>query len=547
MLSRQVRGVERVFACSHEAAALGVVREQPLAEVKGLGNLGMVVVAHDPHADQEALARWAEYCERFSPLVGMDDAPHPDSLLLDITATARLSHGEAIRQAPPAFSMHGPWFRDGEAALVQEAVDGFAHRRFRIRAAVADTPAGAWAIAHFHGAFLIRRSPVLLIPPGETPGALRLLPIESLRLPARTAELLHELGIDLLGQLAALRREELASRFGPELLRRWDRATGVQPEPLAAVRPKPEFTAAWEPEQPVRRLATIHAALEPLVERLARDLLAAGRGAIHIECRFDCLPAARGGGRAVYRPDGRSSTTAPQADHSDVFPPRRLRIGLFRPTADVKHLLGLLHLKLEQEPLAGPVAGVEIAVLETGLLVPRQMPLFAGAPADGNDRPGGDALTQLIERLSSRLGRRAVCSVRLLPDAQPERAWRGEPLVSGPGRKRAGKMPAGEPPPRPLIVFSQPAALQSIPMVDVHGFGSTFHGEPSVCPLARIDFEGDEHRVVGSWGPERIETGWWRGRPIARDYYRVETAAGRRLWLFRQLDTGRWFVHGVFD
>jgi protein ImuB len=50
-----------------------------------------------------------------------------------------------------------------------------------------------------------------------------------------------------------------------------------------------------------------------------------------------------------------------------------------------------------------------------------------------------------------------------------------------------------------------------------------------------------------TWGPERIETGWWRGQAVGRDYYRVETTDGRRFWIFRNLEDNRWFLHGVFD
>ena len=49
------------------------------------------------------------------------------------------------------------------------------------------------------------------------------------------------------------------------------------------------------------------------------------------------------------------------------------------------------------------------------------------------------------------------------------------------------------------------------------------------------------------WGPERIETGWWMGRHVRRDYFRVETSAGLRFWLFRQAGEDRWFLHGVFE
>ena len=57
----------------------------------------------------------------------------------------------------------------------------------------------------------------------------------------------------------------------------------------------------------------------------------------------------------------------------------------------------------------------------------------------------------------------------------------------------------------------------------------------------------EEYKVVGCWGPERIETGWWRGQDIHRDYYIVETDAGTRLWIFRRHEDGRWFLHGSFE
>jgi protein ImuB len=66
-------------------------------------------------------------------------------------------------------------------------------------------------------------------------------------------------------------------------------------------------------------------------------------------------------------------------------------------------------------------------------------------------------------------------------------------------------------------------------------------------PPVRFTWRRRAHQVVAQRGPERIETGWWRGRTARRDYYRVETALGQRYWLFRRLDDGRWFLHGVFE
>jgi protein ImuB len=48
-------------------------------------------------------------------------------------------------------------------------------------------------------------------------------------------------------------------------------------------------------------------------------------------------------------------------------------------------------------------------------------------------------------------------------------------------------------------------------------------------------------------GPERIETGWWDGHDVRRDYYVAWTRAGIRLWIFRERPPGGgWFLHGVF-
>ncbi|MCG8081944.1 MAG: DNA polymerase Y family protein, partial [Candidatus Thiodiazotropha taylori] len=45
---------------------------------------------------------------------------------------------------------------------------------------------------------------------------------------------------------------------------------------------------------------------------------------------------------------------------------------------------------------------------------------------------------------------------------------------------------------------------------------------------------------------ERIEGGWWDGFDIRRDYYRARDRHGRRLWLFRNLQDGEWYLQGLF-
>lgn len=65
--------------------------------------------------------------------------------------------------------------------------------------------------------------------------------------------------------------------------------------------------------------------------------------------------------------------------------------------------------------------------------------------------------------------------------------------------------------------------------------------------------------VAHAEGPERIAMDWWRdeqGHALTRDYFRIESREGVRVWLYRQgLFDERffnersppvWFLHGVF-
>jgi protein ImuB len=144
-------------------------------------------------------------------------------------------------------------------------------------------------------------------------------------------------------------------------------------------------------------------------------------------------------------------------------------------------------------------------------------------------------LAGLVERLSSRLGPLAVTRARLRPEAQPELACRYDAVVQ---TKRARKSPTAaagsDLPPRPLRLLTKPLRLTVMSIV------------PDGPPV-QLQMSGQRQQIAHCWGPERIETGWWRGRAVGRDYYRVETAAGHRLWLFRRLRDDRWFLHGTFD
>jgi protein ImuB len=421
----------------------------------------------------------AEWCTRYSPLVGMEQSPNPECLFLDITGLEHLF--------------------GSEEKLVEKVLRDCAERGLTVRAAVADTIGAAWAIAHY-GKSSIRNLQFAIC---NLQSSLSPLPIESLRLPEKTIELLHQLGIRRIEQLEVLPREGLSSRFGRELLQRWDQAMGRMAEPLPAYQSAPRFQARWSPEYPTARRETIEAALEHLLGRIAPRLVEEGRGAMRLECRLTC--AAR--------------------ETVDVS------VGLFQPSAWAKHLFQLLQVQFERVRLPGPVQAVDLAATMTAPLERRQQELFA----EEFLRPNPRHLAGLIDRLSNRLGEQAVFRARLVPEAQPELAYHYDSLV---GRRASRRADPVEVPPRPVRLLAQPVGCQL-------SVASDCKLQIANCKL-QIE-HGRQHRIAQTWGPERIETGWWRGRAVGRDYYRVETTSGCRFWVFRRLKDDQWFLHGTFD
>lgn len=104
----------------------------------------------------------------------------------------------------------------------------------------------------------------------------------------------------------------------------------------------------------------------------------------------------------------------------------------------------------------------------------------------------------------------------MLPDHRPERAWQ----LCAPGQAGAVATTNARQPP---WLLRRPTPLGTRQGMPEH------HG-----PL----------RLRGR--PRRIESGWWDGFDIARDYFVALNPAGERLWVFRDRRSGEWFLHGFF-
>jgi protein ImuB len=81
--------------------------------------------------------------------------------------------------------------------------------------------------------------------------------------------ILHKWGIHTLGQLAALDKEELAARLGPEAVRMWERANGQSDRLLKLVRPPESFEESFEFENEIETAEPLLFMLRRFLEQLA--------------------------------------------------------------------------------------------------------------------------------------------------------------------------------------------------------------------------------------------------------------------------------------
>jgi protein ImuB len=526
LTEKTARGEFVVFA-NRTAARRGIGPGMPLTEARSLVSRrdAVEIDSMRPEADRAALEALALFCERYSPCVGLEDGDcrifcgakdaalqkrpiaakngtvplgnSPQSLLLDMTGIAHLFGGESSL-----------------ADLMQTELTA---RQFAVRIALAESVGAAWAAAHYCGTgfqpvgTIDFQSVAAHCRTGFQPimtdwkSVLQDLPIEGLRPGETTVEKLHRLGIRTIRQICGLNRSSLSARFGEEIARRLDQFTGERSELIVPCHPPPKFVVEQSLENGVSRTDIIEKWRSMLLDRLTGLLQEHRLGTRHLHCEL---------------------ITDRKTRHD-------VAIRFCEATADARHIGDLLRLKFERFRLDAPLVGMRMEALETSQLEQPQQEFF-----DGESHELNRQLSALLNRLSSRLGCQSTVRPRLVADAVPERAVEYIPVTDD--AFRSSPRPLGEGPgvragfeqlDRPPCLFSQPQAVEVIAVVP--------DGPPAVL------FLGDTHfDIVQSWGPERIETGWWQGPSVRREYFHVATADGRRFWLFRQIADGRWFLQG---
>ena len=175
------------------------------------------------------------------------------------------------------------------------------------------------------------------------------------------------------------------------------------------------------------------------------------------------------------------------------LPDTVIKVGLLSADRVPAMLFELARGRLVHVQVEAPVRGFRLRAEDLPAFVPQYQELF-------DDRPQQSLpWEQLRERLRARLGDDAVQGLRFQADHRPECAWQASV-----DSQRCAGLPGVQ---RPGWLLTEPLAVH----------------------------EGSARILMG---PERIESGWWDGADVRRDYFLIETRSGQQGWAYRAVGEG---------
>jgi protein ImuB len=314
--------------------------------------------------------------------------------------------------------------------------------------------------------------------------ALVTLPVEVLEHPPEIMARLASFGVRSIGECMALPRAETARRVGQQLLDDIDRALGRLPDPRPQFAAPPTFDSCMTLPAPVEQADALLFGARRLLGELCGWLAAIGKGALRLRWML-------------------------AHEHSADT---EIDIRLVTASRDAEHLVSVMSERLSRLELPSPATALALHVTDIEALASHNLSFI---PEKAHSE---QSATRLIERLEARLGEQAVIGLTTQADYRPERAWQR----CRPGEE-ALKRVSHEHSSRPLWMLITPQ------------------------PLRQIDdmpqYEGPLSLLAG---PERIQSGWWDGDDVTRDYYVARNAAQSVFWIYRELARPRWYLHGIF-
>jgi protein ImuB len=477
------------------AAALGLAVGLPLADACAR-RPNLIAVEAAPEEEARLLARLADWCSRFTPLVALDGA---DGLMLDIAGVAHLF--------------------GGETKMADDIERRLAAQGFEAAAGIADTPRAAWALARFSNQRIaaegLTGQPFVRLFHG--------LPLAALGLDEKTVADLNRAGLRRIGDIALRPRAPIAARFGAEVMNRLDELYGRERGAISPRFAAPDFSAERRFASPISQREDIEGTILKLAGDLGALLERQVKGGRQFEVR-------------LFRVDGAM---------------RRIGVGASRPLNKPKTIAKLFRERLDAPGEDEIDAGYGIEIVRLSCLVAEPLAPSQRELEQAHEGERERNLSDLVDRLSARLGARRVTKLDLVDTHIPEFAVAAIPA----SRAQIAAMREGRPVPslpwvaniqsaapttRPIRLFERPELIEAIAEI------------PDGPPL-RFKWRRVLHEIAAIEGPERIAAEWWRrGDAPTRDYFCAEDIQGRRFWLYREGLYGRetllakWFLHGLF-
>ncbi len=328
-----------------------------------------------------------------------------------------------------------------------------------------------------------------------------------------TFDILHKWGVHTLGQLAALDKEQLAARLGPQAIRMWERANGQSNRVLKLIRSPESFEENFEFENEIETA-------EPLLFILRRflDQLAVRLAAIYLVAKELTLRI----------------TFANKQSYERVFK-------IPQPTNDVDLLFRMLQTHLEnfrsEHPIvattlsAHPIkpAGEQFGLFETTLRNPHQ-------------------LSETLARLTALLGADRIGTPVLEETHRPD-AFHMEPFSWA-----TSAFPRGQ---------NRESAPHFHALRTAHATAALRRFRPAVSATVLLDQDNPAHvrssdihgKIIDESGPYFLSGNWWDEKSWARAEWDFQLEGGELLRCHESdppapgygVARRTWKVDGIYD
>jgi len=504
--------LQKVYSCNDRARQAGV--EIGMTKLQAEACCGIVLHKRNPAEEDLAQSALLQCAYGFSPRV---ESTCPGTVIADLSGAGRL--------------LGSP--QDMGRQLVSRA----AACDFTVNVGVA---ANADTAMHAARGF----TGITVIAAGEEAKRLSHLPVEVLQPSLEILDTFDSWGIRNFQALAALPPLPLTQRLGQPGLHLQRLARGEVQRELVPAEAPPRFRETLELEEAVDLLEPLGFLLNRLLQELLERLQVMSLATDHVQLDFEL---------EVHRDRQLKTENASSLAADAVQPLYQRTLKMPVPTQDAKVLLKLLQLDLAAHPPPAPVKKITVEVVparvrltQAGLFQP-----LAPEPAK---------LEVTLARLRAAVGEQTMDEMGKQDETATARV--GFPMVMDSHRPDSFQvLPCSsehkeirECPPAPRLVLRWfrpplPARVECATSTTE----TRRHGESRNAIPSTVIFNGVKARVIHACGPWRSSGAWWdQARQWARDEWDVELSmnppqSAGLYRIFRDAQSGEWFVEGMYD